>query len=79
MVFLRMEGDFVSYTPRGKENLHENLQRGLRAETLELAIRKEVRWSGKEGHHPSDNGVRESPQLEDERRDCWRWWVPHGF
>lgn len=49
MVFLRLEGDFVSYTPRGKENLHENLQRlqrGMRAESLELAIRKEVRWDG---------------------------------
>ncbi|NWV48282.1 PALD protein, partial [Daphoenositta chrysoptera] len=46
VVFLRLEGDFVSYTPRGKENLHENLQRlqqGLRAESLELAIRKEIR------------------------------------
>uniref|UniRef100_A0A8V5FYL6 Paladin n=1 Tax=Melopsittacus undulatus TaxID=13146 RepID=A0A8V5FYL6_MELUD len=45
VVFLRLEGDFVSYTPRGKENLHENLQRpqqGLRAESLELAIRKEI-------------------------------------
>ncbi|XP_009953447.1 PREDICTED: LOW QUALITY PROTEIN: paladin [Leptosomus discolor] len=45
VVFLRLEGDFVSYTPRGKENLHENLQclqRGLQAESLELAIRKEI-------------------------------------
>uniref|UniRef100_A0A8C0HM95 Paladin n=1 Tax=Buteo japonicus TaxID=224669 RepID=A0A8C0HM95_9AVES len=45
VVFLRLEGDFVSYTPRGKENLHENLQRlqrGLRAESLELAVRKEI-------------------------------------
>ncbi|XP_065494853.1 paladin isoform X1 [Caloenas nicobarica] len=42
VVFLRMEGDFVSYTPRGKENLHENLQCLQRAETLELAIRKEI-------------------------------------
>uniref|UniRef100_A0A8B9GCB7 Phosphatase domain containing paladin 1 n=1 Tax=Amazona collaria TaxID=241587 RepID=A0A8B9GCB7_9PSIT len=45
VVFLRLEGDFVSYTPRGKENLHENLQclqQGLRAESLELAIRKEI-------------------------------------
>lgn len=50
VVFLRLEGDFVSYTPRGKENLHENLQclqRGMRAESLELAIRKEVSWDGK--------------------------------
>ncbi|XP_030807420.1 paladin [Camarhynchus parvulus] len=43
VVFLRLEGDFVSYTPRGKENLHENLQRGTQAESLELAIRKEIR------------------------------------
>ncbi|XP_069720064.1 paladin [Phaenicophaeus curvirostris] len=45
VVFLRLEGDFVSYTPRDKENLHENLQRlqrGMRAESLELAIRKEI-------------------------------------
>ncbi|NXU50881.1 PALD protein, partial [Turnix velox] len=42
VVFLRLEGDFVSYTPRGKENLHENLQRGLRAENMEVAIRKEI-------------------------------------
>ncbi|KFU90052.1 Paladin, partial [Chaetura pelagica] len=42
VVFLRVEGDFVSYTPRGKENLHENLRRGPRAEGLELAIRKEI-------------------------------------
>ncbi|XP_029818471.1 paladin [Manacus vitellinus] len=42
VVFLRLEGDFVSYTPRGKENLHENLQRGVQAESLELAIRKEI-------------------------------------
>lgn len=50
VVFLRLEGDFVSYTPRDKENLHENLQRlqrGVRAESLELAIRKEVSWDGK--------------------------------
>lgn len=48
VVFLRLEGDFVSYTPRAKENLHENLQclqRGVRAESLELAIRKEVSWA----------------------------------
>uniref|UniRef100_A0A8C5U6E4 Paladin n=1 Tax=Malurus cyaneus samueli TaxID=2593467 RepID=A0A8C5U6E4_9PASS len=43
VVFLRLEEDFVSYTPRGKENLHENLQRGARAEGLRLAIRKEIR------------------------------------
>ncbi|XP_067996434.1 LOW QUALITY PROTEIN: paladin [Melanerpes formicivorus] len=42
VVFLRLEGDFVSYTPRGKENLHENLQQGGKAERLELAIRKEI-------------------------------------
>ncbi|NXD14668.1 PALD protein, partial [Nothocercus nigrocapillus] len=45
VVFLRVESDFVPYTPRGKENLHENLhslQRGIRVENLELAIRKEL-------------------------------------
>ncbi|XP_025065019.1 paladin isoform X1 [Alligator sinensis] len=45
VVFLRMENDFVPYTPRGKENLHENLhslQRGVKVENLELAIRKEI-------------------------------------
>ncbi|NWJ12231.1 PALD protein, partial [Crypturellus undulatus] len=45
VVFLRVESDFVPYTPRGKENLHENLhslQRGVRVENLELAIRKEL-------------------------------------
>lgn len=50
MVFLRLDGDFVSYTPRDKENLHENLQlvqQGLRVESLELAIRREVRWEAR--------------------------------
>lgn len=45
VLFLRVESDFVPYTPRGKENLHENLhslRRGLRVEDLELTIRKEV-------------------------------------
>ncbi|XP_068807080.1 paladin isoform X4 [Struthio camelus] len=45
VVFLRVESDFVPYTPRGKENLHENLhslQRGVKVESLELAIRKEL-------------------------------------
>lgn len=45
VLFLRVESDFVPYTPRGKENLHENLhslQRRLRVEDLELTIRKEV-------------------------------------
>ena len=46
MVFLRAEEDFVSYTPRDKESLHENLRDpspGVKAENLELAIQKEVR------------------------------------
>lgn len=46
VVFLRSEGDFLPYTPRRKENLHENLHdlgRELSSETLELTIRKEVR------------------------------------
>ncbi|XP_047925552.2 paladin isoform X2 [Anser cygnoides] len=45
VLFLRVEGDFMAYTPRGKENLHENLRglhRGLRVEDLELTIRKEI-------------------------------------
>ncbi|XP_051958207.1 paladin-like [Xyrauchen texanus] len=45
VVFLRLEGDFVPYTPRRKENLHENLHglgRDVNAENLELAIRKEL-------------------------------------
>ena len=46
VLFLRAEEDFVSYTPRDKESLHENLRDpgpGVKAENLELAIRKEVR------------------------------------
>lgn len=46
VVFLRAEEDFVSYTPRDKESLHENLRDpspGVKAENLELAIQKEVR------------------------------------
>lgn len=46
VVFLRLEGDFLPYTPRRKENLHENLHdlgRELSSENLELTIRKEVR------------------------------------
>ncbi|XP_015278729.1 PREDICTED: paladin [Gekko japonicus] len=45
VVFLHVDNDFVPYTPRGKENLHENLhslQRGVKVENLELAIRKEI-------------------------------------
>lgn len=45
MVFLRKDEDFVPYTPRRKENLHENLH-GLNkeepVESLELTVRKEV-------------------------------------
>lgn len=45
VLFLRAGEDFVPYTPRDKQNLRENLQ-GLgprvRAESLELAIRKEI-------------------------------------
>ncbi len=46
VVFLRLEGDFLPYTPRRKENLHENLhdlRRDVCSETLELTIRREVR------------------------------------
>lgn len=45
VVFLRLESDFVPYTPRRKENLHENLHnlgKGLRVENLEISIRKEL-------------------------------------
>lgn len=45
MVFLHKDGDFVPYTPRKKENLHENLHGLEREETvehLELKIRNEV-------------------------------------
>ncbi|XP_008832123.1 paladin [Nannospalax galili] len=45
VLFLRAEEDFLSYTPREKQNLHENLQGqrpGVGAESLELAIRKEI-------------------------------------
>lgn len=45
VVFLHKDGDFVPYTPRRKENLHENLH-GLGSEELveglELTIRKEL-------------------------------------
>ena len=45
MVFLHKDDNFVPYTPRRKENLHENLH-GLEkeelVESLELTIRKEV-------------------------------------
>nr|XP_016847680.1 PREDICTED: paladin isoform X1 [Anolis carolinensis] len=45
VLFLPLDNDFMSYTPRGKENLHENLhslQRGVKVENLELSIRKEI-------------------------------------
>lgn len=45
VLFLRAGEDFVPYTPRDKQNLHENLQGlgpGIQAESLELAIRKEI-------------------------------------
>lgn len=49
VVFLRKDGDFVPYTPRRKENLHENLhglQKEELVEGLELTIRKEVKiWT----------------------------------
>ncbi|XP_014898494.1 paladin isoform X2 [Poecilia latipinna] len=45
VVFLHKDDDFVPYTPRRKENLHENLQ-GLQGEetveSLELSIRNEL-------------------------------------
>ncbi|XP_032326094.1 paladin isoform X2 [Camelus ferus] len=45
VLFLRAGEDFVPYTPRDKEHLHENLQGlgpGVQAEHLEQAIRKEI-------------------------------------
>uniref|UniRef100_A0A8D0ZHK9 Paladin n=1 Tax=Sus scrofa TaxID=9823 RepID=A0A8D0ZHK9_PIG len=45
VLFLRAEEDFVPYTPRDKQSLHENLQGlgpGVQAERLELAMRKEI-------------------------------------
>ncbi|XP_036371428.1 paladin [Megalops cyprinoides] len=45
VVFLHLENDFVPYTPRKKENLHENLHRlekEVTVEALELTIRKEL-------------------------------------
>ncbi|XP_029464910.1 paladin isoform X2 [Rhinatrema bivittatum] len=45
VVFLRLENDFVPYTPRRKENLHENLHslgKGSCVQNMELAIRKEL-------------------------------------
>ena len=47
VVFLRLADDFAPYTPRRKENLHENLHgldKELSAEALEVTIRKEVSW-----------------------------------
>lgn len=45
VVFLHKDNDFVPYTPRRKENLHENLhdlEKEERLESLELTIRKEL-------------------------------------
>lgn len=45
VVFLHKDSDFVPYTPRRKENLHENLhglEREEMVEHLELKIRNEV-------------------------------------
>lgn len=45
VVFLRVDNDFIPYTPRRKENLHENLHnlaRDVKVEQLELTIRKEL-------------------------------------
>uniref|UniRef100_A0A8C5HXZ2 Paladin n=1 Tax=Gouania willdenowi TaxID=441366 RepID=A0A8C5HXZ2_GOUWI len=45
VVFLHIDDDFVPYTPRRKENLHENLHNLEKEETadnLELTIRKEL-------------------------------------
>ncbi|XP_007454619.1 PREDICTED: paladin isoform X2 [Lipotes vexillifer] len=45
VLFLRADEDFVPYTPRDKQSLHENLHGlgpGVQVERLELAIRKEI-------------------------------------
>ncbi|XP_026569321.1 paladin isoform X1 [Pseudonaja textilis] len=45
ILFLRMDNDFIPYTPRAKENLKENLHnlhRGVKVEDLEVSIRKEI-------------------------------------
>ncbi|MGH0155374.1 UNVERIFIED_CONTAM: hypothetical protein FKN15_032825 [Acipenser sinensis] len=45
VVFLHLENDFLPYTPRRKENLHENLHglgKDVKVENLELTIRKEL-------------------------------------
>ncbi|XP_016104900.1 paladin-like [Sinocyclocheilus grahami] len=45
VVFFRSDGDFIPYTPRGRENLQENLHdldRELSPEKIELSIRKEL-------------------------------------
>ncbi|XP_008312788.1 paladin isoform X3 [Cynoglossus semilaevis] len=45
VVFLHKEDDYVPYTPRRKENLHENLhdlEKDVMVEGLELTIRKEL-------------------------------------
>ncbi|XP_019938853.1 paladin isoform X4 [Paralichthys olivaceus] len=45
VVFLHKDDDFVPYTPRRKENLHENLhslEKEVLVESLELIVRKEL-------------------------------------
>uniref|UniRef100_A0A8C9TS88 Paladin n=1 Tax=Scleropages formosus TaxID=113540 RepID=A0A8C9TS88_SCLFO len=45
VIFLHLESDFLPYTPRRKENLHENLhglKKEVTVESLELTIRKEL-------------------------------------
>ncbi|XP_007938910.1 paladin [Orycteropus afer afer] len=45
VLFLRVGEDFMPYSPRDKQNLHDNLQGlgpGVRADSLEVAIRKEI-------------------------------------
>ncbi|KAF5886610.1 paladin isoform X2, partial [Clarias magur] len=45
VLFLRLQDDFIPYTPRRKENLHENLKnlnKKTSVENLEISIRKEL-------------------------------------
>uniref|UniRef100_A0AAY3ZXC0 Paladin n=1 Tax=Denticeps clupeoides TaxID=299321 RepID=A0AAY3ZXC0_9TELE len=54
VVFLHLEDNFVPYTPRRKENLHENLHdlgRDQSVDSLELIIRKELHDFAKLGEN----------------------------
>lgn len=78
VLFLRAKEDFVPYTPRDKQSLPHNLQGlgpGVPAESLELAIRKEVR--------PGQRARRSSPLWGLRQLDTppWAWlcWLCCGL